>query len=291
MVVAVVAQASEFPNDNPALHKGTRWVCLTPTAAPTPSTSHDFSRTQDEEIARAAVVRDGVVGDVALGLAEVAGAERRDGDDDGREVAPARISGFVAVGMNDDVDDEEEIVVEEIEPLDGLAVVEGAAIAERTAESAPVHAETRSALNHVSGDSSSTALPPPPPDDAFTSFVCALADVAIGCGASDAAAMLPPLLLDGVLAAGVNGDAAQALAQAGIAQDGALTGAFRAQIDAWRAILRGTSDDFGACGGAMLDEWAADLIACLLGSRGKATALRRELRARGVAAFGLVEAA
>ena len=60
---------------------------------------------------------------------------------------------------------------------------------------------------------------------------------------------------------------------------------------AWRAILRGTSDDFTACGGAMLDEWAAGILARLLGAPAREPVLRRELRARGVAAFGLVEAA
>ena len=62
-------------------------------------------------------------------------------------------------------------------------------------------------------------------------------------------------------------------------------------MNAWRSILLGTSDDFGACGAAMLDEWAADLVARLLGAPSRATALRRDLRSRGVAAFGLVEAA
>jgi hypothetical protein len=60
---------------------------------------------------------------------------------------------------------------------------------------------------------------------------------------------------------------------------------------AWRAILDGTSDDLSACGGATLDEWASELLARLLGDPSRAGALRRELRARGVAAFGLVEAA
>jgi hypothetical protein len=41
----------------------------------------------------------------------------------------------------------------------------------------------------------------------------------------------------------------------------------------------------------MLDEWAADLLARLLGAPARATGLRRDLRSRGVAAFGLVEAA
>jgi hypothetical protein len=60
---------------------------------------------------------------------------------------------------------------------------------------------------------------------------------------------------------------------------------------AWRAILRGESDDYAACGAATLDEWAADTLARLMSSPSRASQLRRELRSRGVVAFGLVEAA
>ena len=60
---------------------------------------------------------------------------------------------------------------------------------------------------------------------------------------------------------------------------------------AWRAILRGESDDYAACGTATLDEWAADTLARLMSAPSRASQLRRELRSRGVVAFGLVEAA
>jgi hypothetical protein len=60
---------------------------------------------------------------------------------------------------------------------------------------------------------------------------------------------------------------------------------------AWRAILRGESDDYAACGAATLDEWAADTLARLMSAPSRASQLRRELRSRGVVAFGLVEAA
>jgi hypothetical protein len=41
----------------------------------------------------------------------------------------------------------------------------------------------------------------------------------------------------------------------------------------------------------MLDEWCAALIAGVLGQNVRADGLKRELRRRGVAAFGLVEQA
>jgi hypothetical protein len=68
----------------------------------------------------------------------------------------------------------------------------------------------------------------------------------------------------------------------------------RAQALAWQAILRGESEDFAACGGGMLDDWTAALVAHVLaasGSAHRADALKRELRRHGVAAFGLVEQA
>jgi hypothetical protein len=57
---------------------------------------------------------------------------------------------------------------------------------------------------------------------------------------------------------------------------------------AWRAIILSESDDFAACGAKTLDEWAADLVAQALTAPSKTEIVRRELRARGVAAFGLV---
>jgi hypothetical protein len=65
----------------------------------------------------------------------------------------------------------------------------------------------------------------------------------------------------------------------------------RAQALAWQGILRGESEDFNACGGAMLDEWCAALVAGVVGQNARADGLKRELRRRGVAAFGLVEQA
>jgi hypothetical protein len=56
---------------------------------------------------------------------------------------------------------------------------------------------------------------------------------------------------------------------------------------AWRAVLAGDGD-LAACGDEPLDEWAALLLATLMGAPERRGDLRRELRSRGVAAFGLV---
>lgn len=63
---------------------------------------------------------------------------------------------------------------------------------------------------------------------------------------------------------------------------------FTAELRAWQGILRGESEDFGACGSTPLDQWAADVVARVLGYPARAEGIRRELRRRGVAAFGLV---
>ena len=69
---------------------------------------------------------------------------------------------------------------------------------------------------------------------------------------------------------------------------------FTAKVLAWQGILRGESEDFALSdGGALepLDEWAADVLARVLGAPARTDGIRRELRRRGVAAFGLVASA
>jgi hypothetical protein len=113
--------------------------------------------------------------------------------------------------------------------------------------------------------------------DDFVRLVQAMVQVALARGATRAAAVLPPLLagervnLDG-LPPGF----------------GALE--FRLTARAWHGVLGGSETDFSACGDAPLDEWAAGLLAALIGAPGAASELRRELRAHGVAAFGLLAA-
>jgi hypothetical protein len=104
------------------------------------------------------------------------------------------------------------------------------------------------------------STPPPPIKDPFEAFLQTLSDVACDSGQTFAASEI---------AAALAGDAV------------AL---------AWRAILNGEGEDFSLCG-TPLDEWASGVLAKILSAPHKAAQLRRELRARGVAAFGLVEAA
>ncbi len=128
---------------------------------------------------------------------------------------------------------------------------------------------------------------PPPPEDPFTIFVSTLVDGAIHENAAHVAAALPALLGAGVHPHSMGPEATQALREGGTADGLDAMPVFSATTAAWSAILRGTSEDFSACGNGMLDEWAADLLARLLGAPSRVPALRRQLRARGVAAFGV----
>ena len=104
------------------------------------------------------------------------------------------------------------------------------------------------------------STPPPAINDPFEAFLQTLSDVACDSGQTFAASEI-----------------AGALAEDAVAR-------------AWRAILNGESEDFSSCA-APLDEWASGALARILSAPHKAGQLRRELRARGVAAFGLIEAA
>ena len=292
----MVSLAAEFPNDNPALHCGVIWVCLEVTGAAVAVSEERPRLAAPEPVAlaperalAAPELEVELVSDVpvlvpvpidaamtfapAAALIEVAASANVDlpleiePEPEPDAVPEARISCVVPVGQDHAVDeDDDEIVVEELPPLDEAASVEGAVVAE-------------------------SMVVPAASDDPYTILLSTLVDVALGAGSPYVASVLPALLFEGRLEDGMPGEVLQALAEANIASGAALSPAFVAQMNAWRAILLGTSDDFGACGAAMLDEWAADLVARLLGAPSRATALRRELRSRGVAAFGLVEAA
>jgi hypothetical protein len=103
-------------------------------------------------------------------------------------------------------------------------------------------------------------------DDAYTVFVAALIDVALGFGADPVGvdrlrAMLGHTRVDGFTA-----------------DEGAR---------AWQNVIRGQADDFSHCGSETLDEWASKVVAAVV-ANGRTDAIRRELRRRGVAAFGFV---
>jgi hypothetical protein len=54
-------------------------------------------------------------------------------------------------------------------------------------------------------------------------------------------------------------------------------------------VLQGECEDLSGCGALALDEWCAGIVARAIGNIARADGLRRELRRRGVAAFGWME--
>ena len=67
------------------------------------------------------------------------------------------------------------------------------------------------------------------------------------------------------------------------------TASFASTRIAWENILRGESGDLSACGDSTLDGWTADLVARLIASPDKVATIRRDLRRRGIAAFGMLD--
>ncbi|HVH45919.1 MAG TPA: hypothetical protein VM925_26380 [Labilithrix sp.] len=313
----MVSLASEFPNDNPALHRGVIWVCLEPTGRALPERAPAGDAATDD----ASVVA----------VDETVPPTVREEEGEVIEAASSA-SGSLAPPEDDHEDDiAASIVVEELEPVEACVeggasndyvepllvpaaveseVVLGEAMDEPLApprarvsevvlagtrveapEPAPLPPLVVSDVDTSESERGPAAVPPPPPDDPFTVLVCRLVDVAISAGSPHVASLLPALLECGHLPAGVDPEGENAVRAAGLWDGGELSPSFVAVARAWRAILRGTSDDFDACGASTHDEWASDLLARLLRAPAKAPSLRQELRSRGVAAFGLVEAA
>lgn len=237
MSVNVVSLAAEFPNDNPALHAGVSWVCLTPLARPSAELSP-----------------------LAVTVAEA--PEPALLPEPATLVAPEVMAALMAM---EPALAEEPIVVEDLEPIEEVQV-EGVVPVFESVAPPTLLEETR------------TSELPPASDDPFTMLVCTLADVAIGAGSPHVASMLPGLLFDGRVPE-------EMPTVTGVWDGSGLDPTFTSTVAAWRAILRGTSEDFSDCG--MLDEWASDLLARLLDAKDGLQRLRQELRSRGVAAFGL----
>jgi hypothetical protein len=138
-----------------------------------------------------------------------------------------------------------------------------------------------------------TASDPPP--NGFASFVAALAAILAERGATRAATSVGALLgLARLAPDAFDATTATALVARGMLDptSGRPTPEFSVLARAWRDVLDDTGGDLSACGSATLDVFGANLLATLLGlPSGRAEELRRALRQRGVAAFGMLVAA
>jgi hypothetical protein len=132
--------------------------------------------------------------------------------------------------------------------------------------------------------------------DLFAAYIAAVVEVALATGHTRAAAALP-LLLEGVEldVSTLTEDLSARLLAAGVlrsSDDGVRPSEpFASTAAAWRSVLRGATSDFSACGDSTLDGWTADLLKAFGVGQGTTTDVRRELRRRGVAAFGMLLAA
>jgi hypothetical protein len=237
---------AEFPNDNPALHRGAIWCCAEighPASGELPFPPLGLLRAQFE-----ALEADPIASDEPLdALGTIDGIDELTFEDAVSDVPPASEPPPPPESMD-------------VEPI---------------ASTDPVEVEA-------------------PIEDPFARLVRTVEDVARASGAGENAAACVHALfglarMDG-LAPGES--ALQALTEGKLIALGpggpSRTASFTSQVLAWQGILRGERDDFAACGAATLDEWAADVVARVIGPGARTDGIRRELRRRGVAAFGLV---
>jgi hypothetical protein len=136
---------------------------------------------------------------------------------------------------------------------------------------------------------------PAPAPSGFAAFVAALSALLAERGATRAAANIGALLgLSRLAPDAFDAPTTKALVARGAldAKSGRPTPEFSVIARAWRDVLDENGGDLAACGAATLDVYGANLCATLLGvPSGRADELRRALRQRGVAAFGMLVAA
>ncbi len=137
------------------------------------------------------------------------------------------------------------------------------------------------------------SIPPPAAPDAFQIYVRTLIEVALAAGAPGRVVeILPGMLgLARLDVQSLDASAIDVLVTANLLarkETGTIarSDAFVAAAQAWRSTLLGEDADFSACT-TMLDEWSANLIAALAGVPNQRESFRRDLRAKGIAAFGM----
>jgi hypothetical protein len=128
----------------------------------------------------------------------------------------------------------------------------------------------------------------------FAGFVDALAQVALARGATRAAAILPSFFNSTEIEASLLNDVLSVElqeAKLGTLHEGRfrIAEAFSAAALAWRNLLDGSSEDISACE-STLDDWGTTVLLGM-GTPGTHAEIKRELRRKGVAAFGMRAAA
>jgi hypothetical protein len=308
---------AEFPNDNQDLHHGAIWVgvelgrepvCELPRARVLATAFEAEPLESDLGLAPASLPADStepIVGLLTIDERPADSSERvlpadsTEGEDLRKDLL-AEVADFEENVRDEVADFEENLLAEDADPIEIVdelsfddpvedlpAVLRTAGPVSRQAPAEPVTEWTPV----------EPASEPAGPTDAFAELVASLEDVARALGAGDeAVACLDALLGQSRMEAIAAGDhVVEALVAGGVVARGGRglvrSGPFTAKVLAWQGILRGESEDFSlADGGALepLDEWAADLLARVVGPPARAEGIRRDLRRRGIAAFGLV---
>lgn len=281
-----ISLACEFPCDNPALHDGPAWLVEEPTGLAAP-----VMEPRPEpivEASRAAPLQENVGGTESLESAnregESEGVWVHDADEDDLRIFDAII---------EDRDSRPPEVRESCIMLSGAATHADAALEDIViGELDPFEPEEIVALAEGQADPSAPSAPASPeiPEepDPFRTLVAVLASVAERHGGA-ASSIVVTRLLEGDACP----DAPQSVVDGGLVEagQGTFREGFARQRRAWSAVLRGESDDLEACGGATLDEFATEVVSRALGHPERAPELRKEIRSRGIAAFGIIEAA
>lgn len=252
--------ASEFPNDNPELHDGLVWTCPEPRARPMPTLR--LRKTHGE----------------------LPGVLR-----------PPWVKGREPVGNVAPLAQQTEWEPERQQPCESQP---GLTVVARSAPFLEVSEEPRVTEDEPGFAAASEADEPPitvasEAKTPFAGFVEVLARLLLERGATRSAGVLPRMFHEGRVPPGcLDAPVLTSLQASGIlGADGALTDEFLALVSAWRGVLDGTQD-LPACGNTLLDAWAAGVLGAFLNvPRERTDDLRRELRKRGVAAFGLLSAA
>jgi hypothetical protein len=262
---------SEFPNDNPELHDGLVWAAPTPCAPALPTLRLRQSPPvrvlrpdwEPRSEPRASAVPLVPPAPEESATEESATEESATEESATEESAPAE--------MAPDETALAETVPVETAPVE-MAPVETAPVEMAPVETAPVEAT----------------------ESGFEAFVGALSGILIERGATRAAANVGALLGQRRLGRDAfDAGTRKVLVARGLVdgKTGRPTPEFSVVAHAWREVLDGSSGDLSACGNTTLDVWGADLLCALLGARERSDELRRALRQRGVAAFGMLAAA
>jgi hypothetical protein len=129
-------------------------------------------------------------------------------------------------------------------------------------------------------------------EDPFARFVEVVGEIAAAYSSVSTGAIGRALLVGGLAALEIDEQLMAALAAAGmidLTPDGPCANPrFATTVSAWRAVLRGEGD-LALCGEQTLDAWVTDLVCKVASPTPNAASVRRDVRRRGIAAFGMID--